>query len=131
MKTSLMLHTQIVQELLISGALALWPPVVLAGLKTPIHTRTFFAWWAFVWLCLLTFGSIITFFLKRFGEAGGNLLQTLFLVLQARACPNDVACSSIVELIPSSADEFGRRQPRRAVPVFLQECVGSRLIEYS
>jgi Protein of unknown function (DUF3533) len=79
---------RIVFEFLVTGFLALWPPVVLAGLGSPsaadqagISARQFFAWWAWVWLCLISFGSIITFLLRNFGEAVGNLLHTTFLIL--------------------------------------------------
>ena len=79
---------RIVFEVLTTGVLALWPPVVLAGLGAPsagdqagISVRQFFAWWAWVWLCLITFGSCITFLLRNFGEAVGNLMHTSFLIL--------------------------------------------------
>ena len=79
---------RIVFEFFATGVLALWPPVVLAGLGAPsagdqsgISPRQFFAWWAWVWLCLITFGSCITFLLRNFGEVVGNLMHTTFLIL--------------------------------------------------
>jgi hypothetical protein len=83
-------------EVLVAGALAFWAPVVLRGLGAPLDAPTFFALWAFIWLSLTTFGFIITALFRNLGPARGNLLHTLFLIL------NLVSSSSVTatELMP-------------------------------
>jgi hypothetical protein len=83
-------------EVLVAGALAFWAPVVLRGLGAPLDAPTFFALWAYIWLSLTTFGFIITALMRNLGPARGNLLHTLFLIL------NLVSSSSVTatELMP-------------------------------
>ena len=51
----------IVHLLGISLWLSFWPPVLLKGLGGPLDAATFFAWWAYLWLCMV----------RGRGEGGG------------------------------------------------------------
>ena len=65
-----------VHELLISGALALWPPAVVgAGLGGYLGVRGFFAWWALCWLALLSFGQCILWMFRNLKPYGGLVHQ--------------------------------------------------------
>jgi hypothetical protein len=74
-------YARLAHETLIAGALAFWPPVIMAGLGTPLVARQFFALWAFIWLSMFTFGMIITALMRNLGPARGNVVHTAFLIL--------------------------------------------------
>ena len=78
---------RVLHELLVTGALALWQPVVLAALGATFPARTFFALWAYCWLFMCSMGFIITAMMFRLGEAAGSLVHTLFLIVNLARPP--------------------------------------------
>ena len=51
---------RILHEIAVALCLSFWPPCVNQWLGDKIHGDKFFAFWAFVWLSMLTFGMCIT-----------------------------------------------------------------------
>ena len=80
-------------EVVVAGALSFWPAVILRGLGTALDAPLFCAVWAYVWLCMLVFGLFITALMRNLGLAKGNLVHTVFLIL------NLVSSSSITPTI--------------------------------
>ena len=79
------------------GFIALWPPVVTVGLGAHLSVHTFFAMWAFCWLFMTCFASIITALFRTLGAPLGNAVHGLFLIL------NLVSSSGVTpqELMPA------------------------------
>lgn len=72
---------RIAHLLLAVGILSLWPPAVMAGLGETLSPSKFFAMWAFCWLFMTTFGTIIVTLFRSLGPALGNACHSLFLIL--------------------------------------------------
>lgn len=51
---------RILHELLCAGVLSMWTPVIITGLGGALEARTFFALWAWMWLCMFVIGILIT-----------------------------------------------------------------------
>jgi hypothetical protein len=87
---------RLTHEVLAAGCLSFWPPIVLQCLGADMPARTFFALWAFYWLCMCTFGLVITAIFRTLGPALGGLAHLLFLIL------NLISSGAIspVELMP-------------------------------
>ncbi len=75
------LAARILHEAVCAGCLAFWPPVVLQCLGAGLPARTFFALWAYDWLCMYTFGCVIAALFRTLGPALGGLVHLLFLIL--------------------------------------------------
>ena len=88
---------RLLHEAVCAGCLSFWPPVVLECLGAGLTARTFFALWAFYWLCMYTFGLVITALFRTLGPALGGLAHLLFLIL------NLISSGAIspVDLMPS------------------------------
>jgi uncharacterized phage infection (PIP) family protein YhgE len=88
---------RLVHEAVVALALSFCPPAVLQCLGAGMHASTFFAFWAYAWLCMYVFGLFVTAVFRNFGGATGGLMHLVFLIL------NLVSSGSItpLELMPS------------------------------
>ena len=87
---------RLVHEAVVALALSFCPPAVLQCLGAGMHASTFFAFWAYAWLCMYVFGLFVTAVFRNFGGATGGLMHLVFLIL------NLVSSGSItpLELMP-------------------------------
>jgi hypothetical protein len=90
------ISVRLLHEAVVSLALSFCPPAVLQCLGAGLRAATFFAFWAYAWLCMFVFGLIVTALFRNFGGATGGLMHLVFLIL------NLVSSGSItpVELMP-------------------------------
>ena len=90
------ISARLLHEAVVALALSLCPPVVLQCLGAGLRASTFFAYWAYAWLCMYVFGLLVTALFRNFGGATGGLMHLVFLIL------NLVSSGSItpVELMP-------------------------------
>ena len=91
------IYARIAHEVVVALVLSFWPPVVLQCLGAGLTGRVFFAFWAFAWLSMTTFGFMITALMRELGMELGGLVHLLFLI------SNLVSSGSIspVDLTPS------------------------------
>lgn len=75
------LYVCVAQEVFISAALSIWPPLVLAFLGHVLGGAGFVAWWAFCFLTLLAFGQCVTWLFSNLGPAYGGAAHAVFFVL--------------------------------------------------
>ena len=73
-------YARIAHEVLVALVLSFWPPVVLQCLGAGLTGRVFFAFWAFAWLSMTTFGFMITALMRELGMELGGLVHLLFLI---------------------------------------------------
>ena len=71
---------RIVHEVTTALVLSFWPPVVLQCLGAGLTGRVFFAFWAYAWLSMTSFGFIITALMRELGLELGGLVHLLFLI---------------------------------------------------
>ena len=71
---------RLAHEVLCALVLSFWPPVVLECLGAGLTGRVFFAFWAYAWLSMTTFGLMITALMRELGPELGGLVHLLFLI---------------------------------------------------
>ena len=81
------LVAQLAHQVLVTGFLSIWPPVIVTALGATISATTFCAWWAFLWLVMATLGFVIVTLLRTLGIKIGSALHSLFLLINFVTSP--------------------------------------------
>jgi hypothetical protein len=67
--------------LCMTSVLALWPPAILRFFGASLDAARYFRMWGFIWLGMITFGTIILALYGMLGAAGGAGAHGLFMLL--------------------------------------------------
>jgi len=79
---------RMIGEVALSFCLSIWPPILVAGLghlfgdeRVTITTGIFFAWWAWLFLGMYVFISVISVLLRTLGETGGMVVHAFLMII--------------------------------------------------